>query len=169
MTDIIRGSVSFPQRDGLDEMLSTAIRRRAEAMRQVETFDKHIANLKRDIAERDGVKGGPELPPVTPGQYAGMRPTGAVLAYLKARPGFKIPIERVVKDLLEGGVDPGKPHSKKDPSPERNLNHKLKIILAQTTDFFRWDKDWNIELTPAATAPPKPRKKYAPRSHKSMA
>lgn len=105
-----------------------------------------------------------DLPPVTPKQFAGMRVPEGLATYLKGRQPFKIPIERAVKDLLAGDLYPGIPHSKKDPSPERNMDHKLRIAIQCNPKVFQFDeKSDEVWLAPGAIERPKKRKKYKPR------
>ncbi len=165
MTEITRSSGPSPEPDGLSQMRAAAIRYRDNLLKQVATYDGIIKNLDAAMAEQ-GDRGLRDLPSVTPREVAGMRTSKALEAYLKRRAGFKIPITRVVQDLLAGGLDPGKPHSKKDPSPEKNLDHKLKIVMRQNTKLVQWDENWTMWLAPTATEAPKPRKKYKPRATK---
>jgi len=92
----------------------------------------------------------PELPSVTPNQYAGMGISAALEAYLKARPGKKIPINQVVEDLLAGGAVLGA-------KPKRYVQN-VKITVRSRPKLAEWDKDWNVWLAPTASEPKPPRR-----------
>lgn len=92
----------------------------------------------------------PELPRVSPGQYAGMGISAALEAYLKARPGKRIPIKQVVEDLLAGGAVLGA-------KPKRYVQN-VKITVRSRPKLVEWDEGWNVCLAPTAHEPKPPRR-----------
>lgn len=70
------------------------------------------------------------LPPVLPGDYPGMTRKDALEYYMRQRKGNRIPLSKIVADLLAGGVDPGEPR-KAGETPAATLAHNIKIGLSQ--------------------------------------
>jgi hypothetical protein len=122
-------------------MLAIAIRCRAEVARKVDILDKHIDALKRDIAKRDGTESMEEedskIPHVKQREYEGMRGIDALERYLKDRRGMRIRLSKAVKDLIEGGADPGQPR-RGITDPEELVAHALKIGLSGNARVFDW-------------------------------
>lgn len=88
---------------------------------------------------RNGSNDGLEsLPSVKPGQFAAMKTGEALNSYLKARAGFRIPIDQVVQDLLEGGAVMAS-------TPQRN-RHNLKITMQRNRRLVKWDENWTMWL-----------------------
>ena len=147
-SEIERSTVPKRHASSLSDALDGVIRDRAAAVRDIEVFDKIIANLRLAKAELEGAAPA-QLPEVTPGQYAGMRTGEALGSYLKQRAGHKIPVDKVCEDLVLGGAVLAE-------KLERQL-HNLKITVRRSPKLVQVDEHWNIWLAETATQKPKPR------------
>jgi hypothetical protein len=122
----------------------------AELLAEARIFRNAIENMEQSLKSRVG--SGPilapqsHLPPVTPNQYKGMRTGEALASYMRARPGQRIPIDRVIEDLRTGGAEMG-----------QYLRHKqnLRITMRAKPKLVQWDEGLNnLWLAPTASDPP---------------
>ncbi len=95
-----------------------------------------ISNTRSAKAGLDGET--PELPPVIPGQYQGLRPIDALENYLRARRGVRIRLARAVEDLLAGGADSG-PKKARSPIAAKRMMQDLKIAIPNKAKVFAWE------------------------------
>lgn len=75
------------------------------------------------------------LPDVKDGEFKGARPVHALEIYLRARRGFRIPLSKVVADMVVGGVHPGNPRGKQN-DPAALIAHTLKIGIPNRKHLF---------------------------------
>ena len=80
---------------------------------------------------------GRKIPPVKSRDYQGNRAVDALENYLKARRDLRIPLSKAVRDLLAGGVDPGKPRGRIN-DPEALVSRTIKISLPNKSTIFEW-------------------------------
>lgn len=80
---------------------------------------------------------GRKIPPVKSREYQGMSAKDALEVYLKARRHLKVPLSRIVRDLLAGGADPGRPRGRIT-DPESLVSQTLKISLPNKAKLFEW-------------------------------
>jgi hypothetical protein len=88
-----------------------------------------------------------EFPHVTPGEYVGQRVVTALESYLRARRGLRIPLTRIVQDLMTGGVDPGSPRGRNN-DPARLIAQTVKIALPNKRKTFQWEPDGLLKKVP---------------------
>jgi len=135
-----------PQTDEVSEAVTLLLEAKRKLATQMQTIDSALANFRPNGSSHHSL----QIDPVTPGQYKGMRMTNALESYLKARPGVKIPIDKVVEDLRIGGAEMGQ---------FKRHRQNLKILMKNRTSLVQWDENWTMQLAPTANDPPKPRKK----------
>lgn len=136
-----------PQESHRSQAVELLLEERRKLAVEIQEIDFVIARLRPNGEAHSSNSG---IPPVTPGEYQGMKMTNAFEAYLKKRPGVKIPIDRVVADLEIGGADMGLP---------KRHRQNLKILMRNRTTLVEWDENWNMQLAPTANEPAKARKK----------
>lgn len=125
-----------------DDALNIMLRRESE----LEAELKHVREVKATLMQASA--GANTVPPVVKGQYQGMDMSSALEAYLKSRPGMRIPIAKVTEDLTIGGAKLGT-------RPE----HNLKITVSNHKKLVRRDPvTWDIWLAPADVEPPRKRR-----------
>jgi hypothetical protein len=102
----------------------------------------HLAKLRQEVAaveeilgRFDAMNGAPSseiklLPPVMPGEYKGQSRKDALEYYMRQRRGNRVPLSKIVADLLAGGCNAGEAR-KVGESPEATLAHNIKIGLSQ--------------------------------------
>jgi hypothetical protein len=109
---------------------SSAIRaleaRRAELELEIRELEDSIAVLRGSRPEREVSR----YPAVRPGQYAGMKRSEALRAYLNERPGGVI-FTKALNDLLLGGME-------KTKTPRDNRRY-LTTTITQNPDLFERD------------------------------
>jgi hypothetical protein len=93
-----------------------------------------------------------DAPPIRKDEFRGARAVQALESYLRTRRGFRIPLSRIVKDLVEGGVDPGQPRGKKN-DPAGLVAHTLKIAVPNRRDVFGYEPSAVNEKTGAHVIP----------------
>lgn len=135
----------------------------------------HLAGLDELLALADAITqqglATSNLPPVTPGEFRGMRISNALEPYIRLRRGHRIPFKRIVDDLLEGEVNPGAPRGRKT-DPRTLIAQTLKITLPNRTNLVDWepkgslmgiDEDlitvWLASTADEPEAPARPRSK----------
>jgi hypothetical protein len=137
------------------EAESLLIRQRDSFLAQARQIDQIISNL-RSMGSVPKAAAIDAIPPITTGQYKGMKLSPAFEAYLKERKGFRIPIERVVADLQLAGADMG--------GPKRPAQQNLKITMQMRKSLVQWEPEtWTMWLAPTAEEAPRkraPRKKH---------
>jgi hypothetical protein len=105
-----------------------------ELEQELKTLNEHLVNMEA-VERRSGHGQSLDaLPVVKKDEFRGMRAVDALENYLRARRGFKIPLPRIVADLVEGGVDPGHARGKKS-DPAALVSHTLKIGIPNRKAF----------------------------------
>jgi hypothetical protein len=101
---------------------------------QLKTIEEILANMEA-VEKRSGYGQSLDaLPVVKPDDFRGKRAGEAVEPYLRARRGFKIPLPRIVADLVEGGADKGENRGKVT-DPAKLISHTLKLSLGNWSRF----------------------------------
>jgi hypothetical protein len=115
-----------------------------EAERAVQTFKEHIAAI--EAVERRSVGNLEHLPPIRENEFKGNRAVKALDSYLRGRRGLRIPLSRVVADLVEGAADPGAPRgNKKDPA--ELIDHTLKLSLGNLPRLLDYEPKMHYKTT----------------------
>lgn len=120
-------------------------------LRDIESLKTQQAALEQiidNIRAAKALRGmGPAIARVKPDEYKGMRAVDALAVYLLSRKGTKIPLARIVEDLVVGGVDPGQPRGRKS-DPAALIAHTLKISLPNRRHEFKWSPDGLLKGVP---------------------
>lgn len=130
--------------NNIQRAIESLERERQNLKTQIEGIDRILSNLRNG----SGLVSAGEIDriaPVKPGDYQAMRMTRAFEAYLRARPGVKIPIDRAVEDLRLGGAELGK--------TEARHRQNLKIAMQNLKWLVEWDEEWNLWLASSANDP----------------
>lgn len=116
-----------------------------EGKRQLEKELAYIDEVLNDLRKRRKNKnsGLDSLPDVREGEFMGKRPVDALEWYLKARRGVRLPLSKVVADLVIGGAHPGNPRGSQT-DPAALIAHTLKIGIPNRKRLF--------DFTPKATS-----------------
>lgn len=149
--------------DPIGESIALLIRQRDDFLAQAADIDAVLERM-RGLKPAGGDFHLP--PPVTQGEFVGRKLSHAFESYLRARKGHKLTLDKVVADLLAGGLDPGLPrHGQKD--PRQLLIHNLKILMGNRRELVAWQpdgllkkvdpRDITLWLAPGADQPPKKR------------
>jgi hypothetical protein len=105
-----------------------------ELEQELKTLNEHLANMEA-VERRSGHSQSLDtLPIAKKDEFKGMRPIDALENYLRARRGFKIPLPRIVADLVEGGVHPGSNRGKTS-DPAELVSWTLKISVPSRKAF----------------------------------
>lgn len=102
-------------------------------------LDAEAEEIKTSIALLKGAAVGPREvqrhPSVRPGQFAGMKRSEALRAYLNERPGGVV-FTKVLNDLLLGGLEKTK--------EQRDNRRYLTVTITQNPDLFERDPDTDV-------------------------
>lgn len=138
----------FSEDDSLDDVRRFVKEKRARLVRQIEKLDNFLDSMDTD---------GPR--PVIAGQFKGMRVGPALEAYIKARPGHRIPYERAAEDLYIGGAaigDRGNGASGRLHTLKITLPNKRKIVNFNEEERVLWLADTAGDPLPKRNQKKKP-------------
>jgi hypothetical protein len=121
---------------------------------EIERGRQDLMELLANIEAKERRKGYnlDNAPPVRKDEFRGVRAVQALESYLRIRRGFRVPLSRIVKDLVEGGVDPGQPRGSKN-DPAGLVAHTLKIAVPNRRDVFGYEPAAVNEKTGAHVIP----------------
>lgn len=107
------------------------------ARKQIASLEKQIAHFKdllvRIWQDSPAEKPASNVRPVLSNEYQGLAVTKALEVYMRARPGVSLRLTDIVKDLIAGGVQPGKPRRGRS-DPADLIAQNIKIALPK----LRW-------------------------------
>ncbi len=120
--------------------------RQVEYLQQASELQKKATELEEVIRRLRGLSDGGsaelDIRHVIIGEFKGHKISLALTLYLRERRGQRIPIDRVVDDLLLAGVDPGKQRSNQ--TPAQTMRHNLKITVANTPKKVQYDPELSV-------------------------
>lgn len=150
MSEVISVPSIYPVVQSVNLAKEELLKGKRELQRQLQTIEELLSNM--EAVERRSGYNLDHLPQVRKDEFKGKRTMDALDAYLRARRGFKIPFPRIVADLLEGGVDGGRPRGKKS-DPAALVSHTLKIGIPNRRATFGYSPEAVSEKSGAHIIP----------------
>lgn len=165
-------AVPAPDADPWFVMKDTARKEIAKLRKQIAHFEEMLVRL--DQAQKAAMgESFTNVRPVLSNEYRGLAVTKALEVYMRARPGVNLRLTDIVKDLIAGGVQAGKPRRGRS-EPADLIAQNIKIALPKLRRLFavkpegklRGIPDHEVFLSLAATGTEVRPRNLAPKTAK---